>query len=85
MPILVTPDVAYPYEKTANLPYNDNVPGDWVLKTYPAYDVNKCIPVYPITDTNSIQETIHLLPASNTQIMMIYGTGYRILERAVMQ
>jgi hypothetical protein len=85
MPILVTPDVAYPYEKTANLPYNDNVPGDWVLKTYPAYDVNKCIPVYPITDTNSIQETIHMLPASNTQIMMIYGTGYRILERAVMQ
>lgn len=82
MPILVTPDVAYPYDHTPNLPYEEDVPGDWILKTFPAYDVNLCLPVYPIADTSHIKLPVSLLPAADTSIMVIYGTGFRIIKRS---
>lgn len=82
MPILVTPDVAYPYDHTPNLPYEEDVPGDWILKTLPAYDINQCIPVYSIVDTSNLAACIALLPKQDTSVMVIFGAGYKTVRRA---
>jgi hypothetical protein len=50
LPILATPAVAYPYQTDPNLPDTlHKVPGDWILKTHPAYHLVDHIPVYAIS------------------------------------
>lgn len=81
IPILITPEVAWPYDKTLNLPYNTTVPGDWVLKTFPAYHVADSISVYGIADMASLKEAWSRLPAETLEVLVGDGVVYRIVKR----
>lgn len=76
MPIYVTPEVAYPYDKTLNLPYNTTVPGDWVLKTFPAFDVSIKTPVINIKAVSDITNISNSL--TGQEIMTGDGLIYRV-------
>jgi len=80
IPILVTPGVANPYEKTRNLPFDNTVPGDWVLMTFPAYKVSAAIPVYGIQDTAGLAGYLHRLPDGIKEAMVVDGPQYRIVK-----
>ena len=62
LPIIVTPGVAYPYEDDQNYPFDTKVPGDWVLKTHPAYKVRDRIIVYPIWNIGQLSAAMDSLP-----------------------
>ena len=81
IPIFITPGVAYPYEKTRNLPFNNTVPGDWVLKSFPAYDPANSIPVYPINNLNNMKEIIDQLPSNIKEVIAGDGISYSIIKR----
>lgn len=81
MPILIAPGIAYPYDKTRNLPYNNTVPGDWVLKTLPAFKVNDQVPVYAIDTLADIEKYMEQLPTEVTTV--IAGDGLHYEERVV--
>ncbi len=81
LPIFITPEVAYPYDKTLNYPFKNTIPGDWVLKTFPAYKVGDNIPVYAIADPRKLKEAINLLPANITSALVGDGTSFRIIKR----
>jgi hypothetical protein len=80
LPILITPGVAYPYEHTRNLPFDNTVPGDWVLMTFPAYKVNESMPVYAIADTTLIAQYKDRMPGSIAEVMAGDGINYRIVK-----
>lgn len=81
LPILVTPGVAYPYDKTRNLPFNNTVPGDWVLKTHPAYKVMDYIPVYAIDSLANVNEYMAQLPEGVTVTVVGDGSSYKIVNK----
>lgn len=81
IPILITPEVAYPYDKTRNLPFTGNVPGDWVLKTFPAYQVATHIPVYGISDMAGVGECMKALPPEITTVVAGNGISYQVVNR----
>ena len=81
LPIMITPEVAFPYNSTRNFPYYDAIPGDWVLKTFPAYDMHKHLTVYNIERKESATELIKSLPDSIGRVMIGDGLSYRILVR----
>ncbi len=81
LPIFITPEVAYPYDKTRNLPYLNTVPGDWVLKTFPAYKVAENIPVYNIASLSELKENLRQLPANITSVLAGDGRSFRIINR----
>jgi hypothetical protein len=81
LPILVTPSVAYPYDNTWNLPFKGTVPGDWVLKTFPAYKVAENIPVYGINDLSHVKEYMKQLPPSIKTVMAGDGSRFLVIKR----
>ena len=81
LPIFVTPGVAYPYEKTKNLPYETTIPGDWVLKTFPAYKVADGIPVVAIDSLAEVSAATRRLPASSNAVIAGDGISYKIITR----
>ncbi|MBX2905525.1 MAG: hypothetical protein KF744_05770 [Taibaiella sp.] len=86
LPVLVTPEVAWPYDKTRNLPDTvNNVPGDWVLMTWPAFDAGDAVQVYNIMDTGNMDQYIDQLPGNITEVMVGDGLHYRkvAVERRV--
>lgn len=78
-PILITPGVAYPFDTCWNMPYNATVPGDWVLKTFPAYLVEKKVPVYAIPSIDQVDSALLDLPMGTTEIMVGDGVMYKTL------
>jgi hypothetical protein len=81
LPILITPGVAYPFENTRNLPDTTTVPGDWVLKTHPAYRVETAVPVYGISNMTATSEVAKQLPPTVTAVMVGDGKIYKIVNR----
>ena len=81
LPIFITPGVAYPYDKTQNLPFKTTIPGDWVLKTFPAYKVNEHLPVYAINDIKKLKEAIDQLPPYITEAVVGDGRTFQIIQR----
>lgn len=81
VPIFITPGVTYPYENTKNLPYDSLMPGDWVLKTFPAYKAGQNIPVYPLSAMSDIQQHIQTLPDTVTLVMAGDGISYQLISR----
>ncbi len=81
LPIFVTPGVAYPYEKTKNLPYETTIPGDWVLKTFPAYKVADGISVIAIDSLTEVGSAMSHLPASVNSVIAGDGISYKIITR----
>ena len=78
--IYITPDVAYPYDKTLNLPFQNTVPGDWVLKTFPAFDVNINIPVINIKSISDIATPSTPVLVTGKEIMKGNGLVYNIFK-----
>ncbi len=81
IPILITSGVAYPYDKTINYPFDNFVPGDWVLMAFPGYKVGKSGLVYAIDDTNNIRFFIDRLPAQVDTLMIGDGINYKIISK----
>lgn len=52
-PILADRSIVYPNERFKE------ISGDWVIKTYPAYDVNQSLHVYAVDDTTGIKPVMH--------------------------
>ncbi len=77
LPILVTPEVAWPYDKTRNYPFDGEIPGDWVLMTWPEYPASGGTVVYAIPDTASIAHYLQQLPESATAVIAGNGLSYR--------
>lgn len=80
IPILITPGIAYPYENTINYPFKNNVPGDWVLMTFPEYKMGKNGLVYAIDDTSNIKYYTNKLPANVDSILVGDGINYKIIR-----
>ena len=81
LPILITPGVAYPYEKTKNLPYETTIPGGWVLKTFPAYKEADGISVVAIDSLTEVSAAMSRLPASTNAVIAGDGISYKIITR----
>jgi len=81
LPILITPEVAWPYNKTLNYPFKNTVPGDWVLKTFPSYHFGDNIPVYAIPDLVTLDEYIKHLPIYITSVLAGDGRSFQIIYR----
>lgn len=81
MPILITPGVAYPYENTVNFPFDNNVPGDWVLMTFPAYKMWQSGLVFAIDDTTNAKEYIKKIPENTDSLMIGDGINYKFISR----
>jgi hypothetical protein len=80
LPILVTPGVAFPYEKDKNLPdTGSTVPGDWILKTHPAYQFPDRIPVYPVADRQRAAFCLDTL--ASAAAVVTDGTSVSVLKR----
>ncbi|GAA4460745.1 hypothetical protein GCM10023093_03970 [Nemorincola caseinilytica] len=80
LPILVTPEVAYPYNGTENLPWRTPIPGDWVLMTWPAYDAADMLPIYAVPDTNDLGSYLQRLPTGTARVMVGNGISYRVVD-----
>ncbi len=80
VPICVTPGVAYPYDKTRNLPFLTTVPGDWVLMTFPAYNVAENILVLPIDDVADIAGISDMLPPGTGEVVVGDGVHYELVR-----
>ena len=80
MPILIAPGIAYPYER-AVIDAGEPGPAAWVLKTFPAYDMNKHLPVYAITDTAVAAQYLEQLPANVTTVLAGDGIYYHAIQR----
>lgn len=78
-PILVTAGVAYPYDTCWNMPYLTTVPGDWVLKTFPAYDPDLHIPVYALRFVDKLDSAVAALPQGTSAVTVGDGINYRIV------
>ena len=84
MPILIAPGIAYPYER-AVIDAGEPGPAAWVLKTFPAYDMNKHLPVYTITDTAVAAQYLAQLPANVTTVLAGDGIYYHPIQRKDMR
>jgi len=103
IPIYITSEIAYPYQKTITFPatnitatalcfpagYNnagcatltDNMPGDWVLKTFPAYKVHDNTPVYALNNLTELAYCMQQLPGSITSVLVGDGRSFHIISR----
>lgn len=76
---MVTAGVAYPFDTCWNMPYMTTVPGDWVLKTFPAYQPQQALPVYPIRHTDRLDTVLASLPRKVTHVMVGDGINYKVI------
>ncbi len=81
-PILVTPGVAWPYDHTQNYPFEGDVPGDWVLMSWPAYPAENGVEVYAIPTMANVQEYSMRLPAGINQVIAGDGLHYTMFHLA---
>jgi hypothetical protein len=81
MPIFITPGVAYPYENTVNFPFDNNVPGDWVLMTFPAYKMGHSGLVFAINDTTNTKDYVERIPENTDSLMIGDGINYKFISR----
>jgi hypothetical protein len=79
-PIFIAPGIAYPYKRAV---IDASAPGlaAWVLKTFPAYDMKKHLPVYAITETAVAAQYLAQLPANITTVLAGDGINYRYVQR----
>lgn len=81
VPILATPGVAYPYEEDMNLPYQTKLPGDWILKTHPAYHFADSIPVYPIAAVEEAEAFFDTSLGNYKAAIACDGISLKIIRR----
>ena len=73
LPILATPGIAFPEEHQMNLPIDEKMPGDWPLKTHPAYHFADSIRVYRLMGIQDAPMILDVLPASDTAAVVCGG------------
>jgi hypothetical protein len=71
LPVLVTSAIAFPFE--------DRWPGDWILKTHPAYKVWQPLPVYPLPDADSAAPLMQRL--SLKVAVVLDGTSVKMIRQ----
>lgn len=79
LPILATPGIAFPEEHHDNLPFDEKMPGDWPLKTHPAYHFADSIRVYRLPRVEDAASTLQALP--DTAAVVCDGTSFSIVTR----
>lgn len=81
LPIVISPGVAFPYDSTINFPYKNTVPGDWVIKTFPAYKADRHLPVYAISDLKLLSSYLSKLPPYVHAVLAGDGRSFTIIKR----
>jgi len=81
LPIMISPFIAYPYQGTANLPDWRPIPGDWVLKSFPAYKVDEAVDVYAIENAEQAGEALCKLPDNIKSAIAGDGVSYYVVNR----
>jgi len=84
----------FPYTQTAaismcfptgyaaiNATSHNCTPGDWILKTFPAYKVDRQLPVYAINGMNEAANVIKSLPGTTSAFLVGDGRSFRIINR----
>ncbi len=66
---------------TINADLKDNVPGDWVLKTFPAYKTRADIPVYALNDPDDLKNRMLQLPPTIKSVIIGNGSTFREVVR----
>ncbi len=59
----------------------DNIPGDWILKTFPAYKVTSHLPVYAIGAMADVPACMQQLPPGVTSVMAGDGINFSEVKR----
>jgi hypothetical protein len=57
------------------------VPGDWVLKAFPAYKVYNNTPVYNVDNLAEVSRCIQALPSDICCVVVGNGSSFRIITR----
>ncbi len=82
LPILATPAVAWPYDDALNLPDTlHTVPGDWILKTHPAYHMALAIPVYAIPTAGGATAWMDTASLKPKGVVLCDGANYTVVSR----
>lgn len=72
IPIAVTRDITYPHDT------HEEVTGDWVVETYPAYDKQQQLPVFSV---NNNEEAIAVMRSAGfSSIVYISASGYEVMH-----
>jgi hypothetical protein len=83
MPILITPDVAWPYNNTRNYPFDDELPGDWVLMTWPAFNPNDRVEVYAVPEWKQLPQYLNRLPPYINRVVAGDGLQFDVVDVTV--
>jgi hypothetical protein len=54
----------------------DKMPGDWVLKTFPAYKAGSGTAVYALNDMSELKDCMKRLPATVKSVMVGDGSSF---------
>jgi len=55
------------------------LPGDWVLKTYPAFKTDQKTKVYALSDMKNLKEYLRQLPAGTKAVLAGDGLSYHVV------
>ena len=81
MPIIITPEVAFPDDIRMDIPFIPTISASHVLQTFPAYKVNENIAVYAINDVAEISTYVKKLPPYITAVLAGDGQSFHIIRR----
>jgi hypothetical protein len=80
LPIVITPDIAWPYDILHDSPCLSPIDAASVLKTFPAYKEKEQVPVFSINDTASLK--LYGLPADTKAVVAGNGEQYKVISSA---
>lgn len=69
------------YNQSVHCISGDNIPGDWVLKTFPAYKPNQHLTVYAVNSLDQLDECMQQIPASIKTFLVGDGISFKIINR----
>ena len=77
-PIFITPAVGYPDDITVVLNFVTMPGADGLLKTFPAYDINDTIAIYPLGDLNQISNAKKTIAPNASSVLAGDGLSYKM-------
>ncbi len=80
LPIIVTPEVAYPDNIMEHVQSLTLIPPAAVLKGFPAYEVSRNLPVYSAINFNEINQIIKQLSPADKAVIVGDGLLYRVVS-----
>ena len=75
--------LCYPpgYVNVCGTGMKDNIPGEWVLKTFPAYRADQPVPVYSVYDVGEVPGCLSHLPADIRSVLAGDGIHFTEIKR----